>query len=146
MYTKILVPLDGSELAEAVLPYASAIAQCTGAELVLLRVTTEPVYEYRLTDVAHDITLHGALETRASDYLEQIAARLRGAGLKVSTHVETGEDRDSYTILEFAEELQPDLIAMSTHGRTGLGRAAFGSVAENVLRGTRVPLLLICPH
>ncbi|MBI4673207.1 MAG: universal stress protein [Chloroflexi bacterium] len=147
MYRKILVPLDGSELAERVLPQVEPLARCLNAELILLRV---PVYAY---EGAHAVSgFHGYAtlplpEERveaikeAHDYLDRIKQDLVTRGLQVSTVLKEGETSES--IIEFAQTQDVDLIAMSTHGRTGLRRAIFGSVAEDVLRRTGKPVLLI---
>lgn len=149
MYRKILVPLDGSELAEKVLPHVETLAQCTGAEILLMRVT---VYPYEGGVAAASLTgfmpmvlpeVRQDLAKEATEYLNKVGAELRGRGLKVSTVVEDGIVGEA--IAEAARTQGADLIAMCTHGRTGLGRAVFGSVAEAVLREAGKPLLLIRP-
>jgi nucleotide-binding universal stress UspA family protein len=150
MYKKILVPLDGSEFAEKVLPHVEAIAVCTGAEVVLIRVTVSP-YEGAsaaasmpgfmpvfLPEVGEDVV------KEAADYLNKVRDDLRAHGLQVSILVKDGVA--SEVIMEYAHTGGVDLIAMSTHGRTGLGRALFGSVAEEVLRRAGKPILLIRPE
>jgi nucleotide-binding universal stress UspA family protein len=150
MYERILVALDGSEIAERVLPHVEALAKAFGSTVILLEVTTSP--EKLMAelspglDVASPVLLdpteildeeHAA----ASEYLANVAGRLRGAGLTVQTDEQPGSVADE--IVQRAHDLHADLIAMTTHGRTGLGRLVFGSVAESVLTHATVPMLLI---
>lgn len=143
MYKKILVTLDGSEVAESVLPHVRALAQCTGAEIVLLRVATLPMSQFVTPNpvVAADYYLND--EAEAQSYLWGKAAELKGAGLKVSTEVGVGPV--GQTILDFAKNIDADLIAMATHGRGGLARFVIGSVADQIMRGSHVLVLLVRP-
>jgi nucleotide-binding universal stress UspA family protein len=127
MLNKILVPLDGSEAAEAVLPYAKALAHPAGAQLQLLTVV--PAAE------------EAAETSEAFRYLEGVADRLRGLSLSCESAVTAGEPGD--TILSEADATDADLIAMSTHGRSGLMRWVLGSVADKVVHRTTTPLLLV---
>lgn len=144
MYKKILVPLDGSALAEMVLPYVQALAECMGSEVVLLRVTPSPVVEYAFTNPMTTQSVMQAEEEETRDYLREKEAGLEQAGLKVSTLA--GDGPVGYSILETANEIKADLIAMSTHGRSGFVRLMLGSVADQVVRGSPVPVLLIRPR
>lgn len=141
MYERVLVPLDGSELAEAILPFAEQIAGAFDAEVVLLRVV-EPLPS------AAGIAAGGAgvdafflrqLETKK--YLAEVAKRLEGRGLRIRTRLALGTPAAEIT--ESAKAERADLIAMTTHGRSGLSRAVFGSVAEQVLRAAALPVLMI---
>ena len=137
-FDKILVPLDGSFFAEAALPKAVELIRSNpDATLILLRaaeVTTLPGVD--------PIDAQVSVVREAEDYLETVAARLREEGLpRVRTSVWYGAAAPS--ILEAARLAKPDLIMMSTHGRSGFGRLVFGSVAESVLRDTRTPIFLI---
>ncbi len=143
MYQRILVPLDGSELAEAVLPYATALADCTGAEIALLRVVVEPVYEYAFTDPLIGEKIREQIKTEAADYLERVAQNLQQDGFRVMTQVADGLVPE--VILDGAERLHTDLIAMSTHGRTGLARFLIGSVADRVIHACKTPVLIVRP-
>lgn len=136
MFTTILVPLDGSPLAERALPHAEVIARATNARIALVRAAQE----FALPGV--DAT-PGRVKVmaEAEDYLTAIAERLIAAGLTVDTGVVN--DNPTATILSEAEIRPADLIVMATHGRGGLGRLVYGSVAEAVLRRTTVPLLLV---
>lgn len=145
MYTKILVPLDGSELAEQVLPRVIELANHNGAEIVLLRIPDVPVDEFLMTPTETGTAIREQAQTAARQYLDHLGNELRALGL----HVETQIVRDGavYTsILETAKTLGVDLIAMSTHGRGGLARLVMGSVADDVIHHTELPVLLVRPH
>jgi nucleotide-binding universal stress UspA family protein len=137
---KILVPLDGSALAEAALPKAVEIAKDSpGASVLLLRAAEAPV-------LAGGDPVEAQVEVvrEAEEYLERVADRVRTEGLsQVSTSVWYGPPAPA--IVEAAEIAKADMIVMSTHGRSGLGRLFLGSVAESVLRGTHTPILLLRP-
>jgi nucleotide-binding universal stress UspA family protein len=137
-FETVLVPLDGSALAEAALPMAEEVLRDNPeATLVLMRaawVTTLPGVD--------PVSAEVAAVKEAEDYLEEVAGRLRQRGVgRVVTSVWYGSPAAS--IVEAAEARKADLIIMSTHGRSGLGRLILGSVAESVLRGTRTPILLV---
>lgn len=145
MYKKILVPLDGSELAEQVLPQVSQLAGCTGAEVVLLRVPSEPVYDYLVPDPDIVVEMRQDIETAAQVYLDEVASEFRAMQLAVSTLVVWGAPVQD-TIIAVARQIQADLIAMSTHGRSGVARLVIGSVADDVVRHAPVPVLLVRPN
>ena len=142
MYKRILVPLDGSALAEAALQHAESIAQHFDADVVLLRVVVSP---YAI--VAPDLVLAGSevdqkqFIAQAEGYLQGVAGRLRGKGLRVKTAV--GEGPVAESILEHAKKEHGELIVMSTHGRGGVSRWVYGSVADRVLQAAPCPILLI---
>ncbi|GIV98102.1 MAG: universal stress protein [Herpetosiphonaceae bacterium] len=146
MERKILVPLDGSTLAEQVLPYAAALAQATDSGLKLLRVVEVIPMMHTLGWPIPIATI--AAEQRQADladafqYLQNIARNLRAEGLEVD--VQSCEGDPAAMILARASQ-DPDvtMIAMATHGRSGVSRWTFGSVAERVLRSAPVPLLLV---
>ncbi len=133
MYKRILLPLDGSALAEEALPHAVAQAEHFQAELILLKVL-EPVAKYHL------ISLEAAREL-VLDYLERIAASLRERG--VSVRVITVEGNPHEGIVSCAEAEQVDLIVICTRGYSGPTRWLIGSVADRVVRGAGVPVLLV---
>ncbi len=135
MFREILVPLDGSHLAEGILPHVTGLARLCGARIRLLRVAL--VHTFPGADPTERQV--EAVE-EAQSYLEQVAQPLRESGFEVTTHVRYGHDATE--ILDHARQEEIDLIAMSTHGRTGLGRWALGSVAERVLRHSPKPVLL----
>lgn len=141
MYRRILVPLDGSKVAEGVLPHARALAFAEGAELVLLRVAANPVLEFTFSDPSVAQSVLEDLETQSKKYMAGIEESLKQDGFLVSSLIREGAVADS--ILRTAEEIGADVIAMSTHGRTGAARWLLGSVADRVVRNSSIPVLLI---
>jgi nucleotide-binding universal stress UspA family protein len=141
MYRKILVPLDGSKVAEGALPHAKALAYSEGAELILLTVGANPALDFVFSDpgLAQSAVLEQ--EERSKKYIVEIENQLKAAGFKTSTVLRVGSVAE--VILEVAEEMQVDVIAMSTHGRTGAARWLLGSIAERVVHNSKVPVLLI---
>jgi nucleotide-binding universal stress UspA family protein len=141
MYKRALVPLDGSVVAETVIPFLLEIAGPLDMEVVLLRVN-QPVAPI-VIEGARSVQVED-LEARridAEEYLAPIAVELRAKGIRVDTRVHRGLPAEE--IAAAAKEEGADLIAMSTHGRSGLGRLLFGSVAEAVLRHSDVPVFLM---
>lgn len=136
-FGRILVPLDGSELAEQILPVVSAFARRFESEVLLLRVewSLAAVSGPYAPDVAH---LRPLAEVEAS--LQPARKRLEAEGVRVRTLAAYGPEATE--ILDTAEREHVDLIAMSTHGRSGLSRWMYGSVAEHVLRHCHRPLLV----
>jgi len=140
---RILVPLDGSEIAEQVLPQVRSLARAVGAEVMLFRVAVEQPATM-ITGDWFFLPGDGQFadeEQKAQAYLEQVAVSLRGEGIQVSTA--TGVGPVASAIIDYAQANHIDLIAMCTHGRTGLARWAFGSVADKVLRAGGTPILLV---
>jgi nucleotide-binding universal stress UspA family protein len=133
---KILVPLDGSMLAEAALSTACAFAARDGSTISLLRAA-------EATALAGDPVAAQVTAIReAEEYLGAVVKRLAEKGAtRVETHVWYGPA--AVAIVEAATVQKADLIVMSTHGRSGLGRLVLGSVAESVLRGTTTPILIV---
>jgi nucleotide-binding universal stress UspA family protein len=141
VYRRALVPVDGSPLAEAILPLLIDIAAPLEMAVVLLRVV-EPRPPMAVEGTRHVIVDDlGQLRREADAYLAPLASRLASRGVAVSCEVRVG--RPAERILDAARETGADLIAMSTHGRSGLGRLLFGSVAEQVLREADVPVFLM---
>lgn len=136
--TKILVPLDGSELAEAALATAiDILSEQPATTLILLRAA-----EARPSSPSDPMATRARLVREAEAYLNGVAAGLRECGItRVKTTVWYGPAAP--TIVEAAEAEKADLIIISSHGRGGIGRLIFGSVAESVLHGTRIPILLV---
>ena len=143
MYSRIVVPLDGSKLAEEVLEHVRALAHCMGSEVVLMRVMAYPAYDYLLTDPGMSASLREEMEQQACNYLEPLANAFQDEGIRASADavVVTGPIADA--IIEFAREKKADLITMSTHGRTGPSRWLLGSVAEGMVRKALVPTLIV---
>jgi len=135
---KILVPLDGSEIAEAAIAPALEMAHA-GSSLILMRAA-----DARILPGADVINAQIQAVREAEDYLTRVKAKLEQTGARrIETHVWYGPAAPA--VVEAAKAQKVDLIVMGTHGRSGLGRLIFGSVAESVLRGTRVPILLVRP-
>ena len=147
MFEKILVCLDGSGLAEQILPYAVEEAQHFNSKLVLLEVTAPPSAVVEpLTGYYHATPLKKILRKvdEAEAYLEQATQSLRDKGLAVEYETIQGDPGE--TIIQYAQENNISLIALCTHGHSGLGRLVFGSVAEHVLKEAGLPILIIRPQ
>jgi nucleotide-binding universal stress UspA family protein len=141
MYKRALVPLDGSPLSESVLPLLMEIAGPLDMAVTLVRVL-EPVTPTVIESSRHVVVDDLVGRRRdAEEYLAPIAAGLRARGVETSWDIRVG--RADEEILAAARTAGADLIAMSTHGRSGLGRLLFGSVAEQVLRHAEVPVFLM---
>jgi nucleotide-binding universal stress UspA family protein len=139
----ILVPLDGSALAEEALASVGLLAERPGARLHLLRVVEPPSYTFYGEGYAY-VPLDEAAELQgARDYLNEVAGRLVASGTSVEVEVTIG--LPSAVIPRVAQEQQADVIAMATHGRGGLARLVLGSVATGTLQRAHVPLLLTRP-
>jgi nucleotide-binding universal stress UspA family protein len=144
MYSKILVPLDGSELAEQILPHVAALAGCHLSEIVLLRVVNYPTSSMPLSSAELEAGVRDCVECEALDYLKGVAEKyFKGSQLKVEADAITGEGPVVDSILDYTDKNGVELIAMSTHGRTGPARWIIGSVAERVVRAAKVPVLLV---
>jgi nucleotide-binding universal stress UspA family protein len=152
MFKKILVCLDGSKLAEQILPYAAAEAEAFNSHVVLFHVFPPPFFispgipGTSPVPVETDAMIKNALkeESQAQAYLEQQAALIKSRGLRVTAVTLAGLAGPE--IIQYAAENGIGLIAIATHGRGGLGRAVFGSVADYVLRTARVPVLVVRPN
>lgn len=149
MYTKILVPMDGSEIAECVLPTVEWFARVSNVkEIVIVRVV-EPL---RMRD---DLELHVIPEQRekiekdmkkmAEDYCEGIRSKLKSDKATVTAKVLTGKPAEAITGLA-ARDRVIDLIIMATHGRSGIGRLFYGSTASRIIHSAVVPILLVTPR
>lgn len=140
MYRKILVPLDGSKTAEGVMSHAKALAYSEGAELVLLTVASNPM-DFVFSDPGVANKEIEEQQRRSKKYMTDVENELKAAGFKVSILLREGPIAD--VILRTSEEVGADVIAMSTHGRTGPARWLLGSVADRVVRNSKIPVLLI---
>lgn len=137
---RALVPLDGSPVAEAIIPFVARIAQPLGLEVALLRAV--PRIPPQVTEGRRVIVDNTErLNQEAEAYLRTIADRLAATGLCVLTSVRVGDAATE--IVAGARECEADLIAMTTHGRGALGRLLFGSVAEAVLHRAHVPVFIV---
>jgi len=146
MFTKILVPLDGSALAERALPYAISLAQHYGAEISLLRVISTPMWAWQGEMVAESPELIEMVKqrelTQVAGYLRQQEELVSATGIKTSAFAVQSQLIDQ-TIIDVCTQEGCDAIVMSTHGLTGLSRFFLGSVAERVVRQSPAPVLLI---
>jgi len=152
MFEKILVCLDGSKLAEQIMPYAVEEAIRFQSNLVFFQVVPEPVVVSPAipgtattpiqTDAMLDETKKALDEAR--DYLEELATPLRKRDMQVETVTLLG--RAGETMVSYAGKNNVNLITIATHGRSGLGWAVFGSVADYVLRESGLPILVVRPQ
>ena len=138
MFERILVPLDGSARAEAILPQLKRVLNREDSEIILFHSYYLPPADYRVG--IPGLSLDREREA-AEKYVHEVALGLRRPGAKVHARVVEGLPAES--ILEAADTEGATMIAMSSHGRTGLARWYLGSVAEKVLRASRVPVLLV---
>ncbi len=178
MYTKILLPLDGSKLAECAIPYAEELAKgCNTDEILLVSVTErvrgrtrapeagevylaadeslvqqkEEVFyssaqpdEPLMTKTGPEISVAlGKMQKQAQRYLTRIAKGFEEKGFQVRTDVLLGKPAEE--IVSFAEHNAVDIVVMSSHGRSGPSRWAYGSVAEKVLKASCIPVLMVRP-
>jgi len=144
MYKKILVPLDGSPLAEAVLPHAEALAKSEQAEIIILRVPNAPVSEFLSRDPMIAEMIMTDMEKEAEEYVHTKVVALEKENIKVTGITKDGPVPE--IILDVADEMHADLIAMSTHGRTGVSRWLMGSVADKIIHHAHIPVMLIHPN
>jgi len=148
MYKKILVPLDGSKLAECALPHAEDLAKGCSTEGVILVSVTERVQGYRVFDDSSQLRGQrlileavGKKEKQAQRYLDRIAKAMKAKGINVDTEVLLGDPAKE--IISYAKHPGCDIIVMSSHGRSGPSRWAYGSVADKVFRASGVPVLMV---
>ena len=146
MYPRILVPLDGSELAEAALTEAVKLIQRPAGHITLVQVLDEG-RPFHFVEADVDTMVKGIRGERARvtcearGYLTSVASRIEKAGAQVETTVLEGEP--GRTVLELAQQMPADLIVMSTHGRSGLSRILMGSVAAHVVAHSCCPVLVV---
>jgi nucleotide-binding universal stress UspA family protein len=157
LYSRILVPLDGSELGERGLRQAEELARALGATMHLLQVisrhlefetihgggmqVTPQLFEYSREQAERVINAQIA---RGQEYLKRLAAQIKESGVGVETALREGAASEK--ILEYAAEQDVDLIVMSTHGYGGLRRLLLGSVTDKVVRSSEVPVLVVPPR
>jgi nucleotide-binding universal stress UspA family protein len=138
---RILVPLDGSDTSEAVLAHARKLAKADGSELVLLQVANSAAEIFNDPAIAADDLQ--TVATADKSYMEALLARLKSEGVLASVEIRQGPVAE--TILEAATDMKVDMIAMSTHGRSGLQKLLMGSVTEWMIKNSPVPVLVIRP-
>lgn len=142
-YKHILVPLDGSELAEVALMDALALARLSLAEVTLLKalLPTEGVIEIGAHDAIYVDKIWQINKKQSLEYLESVRDRINNEPIKIHVAVEMGPAAE--TIINYARKHFVDLIVMATHGHSGLKRWVYGSVADKVLRGSFLSVLLV---
>ena len=141
--TTLLVPLDGSPFAETALPHAANLARAFSGTILLLSAVEPPMAPHAYPGVGFVPAASMEISREAESYLEEVAQRLRSAGLSVLTVVREGWPAD--VIAYWGATLGPSLIVMATHGRTGVTRLLLGSVALEVVRRSSLPVMLIRP-
>lgn len=143
VYRSILVPVDGSKRAEAILPHVENLAQCYEAEVLFLHVVSPIPYVADLYAAQYEIWVEAIERTMedAETYLAALEGSFREKGIK--TRVEVIQGPVVETIIAVAERENSDLIAMASHGRTGLAHVFYGSVAAGVLHRIDRPLLIV---
>ncbi len=147
MYGKVMVPLDGSKLAECVLPHVRGLAQGNKVKSILFVRVVEPIHQSMGGEfiLSEDETkrLTAAHRKNAEEYLQKIAKRFQMRGVKVEWKVLLG--RIAETLSDYATTKKMNLIVIATHGRSGVSRWVWGSVANRFLQSTCVPTLMIRP-
>ena len=142
MYDTILVPLDGSKRAEAILPHVQEVAGGTNAKIILMSALEQMMTSSATRVVSQDMLGEDQRRYKSSeDYLNGLAEELRRMDIRTECKVVYGPAVE--TIIKVAEEEQAGLIAIASHGRTGLARVFYGSIAAGVLQAIDRPLLLI---
>ena len=146
MFNHIVVPLDGSQLSEAALAYAVPLATNLDSKVVLLHAISAPYGEI-FDDAPHRVEAATAMRREATasadSYITGVAERVSAEGVECETYL--GYGAPASAILQYVVERKPDLIAMSTHGRSGLRRMVVGSVTAAILPRAETPLLVVHP-
>lgn len=149
MYERILVPLDGSKIGESALPHVeelvSKLSPEVKVEVTLFQVVSSLTYAVVAGGASARVSYTEKelkqIKKKAMDYLNKAGEGLRSKRAIVKTRVDIGDV--AAAIAKVADEIKADLVAMSTHGRSGISRWAFGSVTDKVLRGGNKPVLIV---
>ena len=145
MYQTLMVPLDGSELAECVLHHVEDLAQGGQVQKVILSQVIVPLFPhsgYTYIGEKQIKEIEKIHQTAAKEYLQEVAARLMlSPETKLETQVLYGDAAE--TLSDFAKRSEVDLIVIATHGRSGVGRWVMGSVADRILRSSGAPVLMV---
>jgi nucleotide-binding universal stress UspA family protein len=149
MYERILIPLDGSKVGETAIKNIENLALKllpeTEVDVTLLQVISELTYDFidqnDAAQLPYDEDELKSIKLNAQKYLDKVAGELRGKGIKVNSLVTVGHVAEE--IIKVAHTINADLIAMSTHGRSGLGRWALGSITDKVLHESDIPVLTV---
>jgi nucleotide-binding universal stress UspA family protein len=145
MYNNILVPLDGSTLAECVLPHVESLVKGGQTKSVTFIRVVEPVYlpgggEFAFSHLDHQ-KIEAEAFAQAQEYIKKVVDQSQYTGVNIQEKVIQGKVADSLS--EYAEKNNVDLIVIATHGRSGISRWVWGSVADRILRSVHVPVLMI---
>ena len=149
MYKKIMVPLDGSELAECALPHLETVVKgCQSPEVIIVQAVEPISIPYgaevsRFESLGQVETFQTHLKVDAEKYVKEIVARLARAGVTAKAEVVYGRAGEALT--DFAAKNGVDLVIMASHGRSGVSRWVWGSVADRLLRTLSVPVLIVRP-
>jgi nucleotide-binding universal stress UspA family protein len=146
MYKKIVVPLDGSKLAECVLPHVETLAKGCHVESILFVRVVEPIREIVAEDYASLSSkemelIHSEMSSEAEGYLQQLVRKIKYNDVKIEGKVLFGKAAE--TLSEYAAQTGANLIVIATHGRSGVSRWVWGSVADRILRSSCVPVLMV---
>ena len=145
MYETIVVPLDGSELAECVLPHVETIAKGCGVKNIIFVRAVEPFRTTTGGEVVFSEEYVKKYESdskaAAKDYLDKLVGKLSYGGVSLKSEVLFGRPVD--ILVDYAKKKNPSLIIIATHGRSGVSRWVWGSAADRILRGACVPVLMI---
>jgi nucleotide-binding universal stress UspA family protein len=141
MYQTLLVPLDGSELAEVVFPYAEVLAGRLGMEVILLHISRPVLSNFTAMNKAYIKNAADTVRQGATDMQARAGPTAAGKAVQVRGELVVGDPPDE--ILRYADEKSIDLILVASHGKSGVKRWAMGSVADKVLRASRIPVWLV---
>lgn len=147
MFEKILVCLDGSELAEQILPYITEQAKKFGSKVILIQAISSPSSVISGTGPVTGPALQDQIKAeddKATKYLLRIASKLQSE--EINVEYATAKGTPGHAIVEYARENEVSLIAIATHGHSGIRRAILGSVADYVVRESHLPMLVIKPQ
>ena len=147
MYNKILVPLDGSKLAECVLPHVEALAKgCKAKEIEFVRVFEPfrmPASGELVMSEKDMAKLDAEHKADAEKYMQEVVRNAQTSGVKASGKVIKRTEGVAEDLAEYAKKSEADLIVIATHGRSGASKWVWGSVADRVLRSSCVPVLMV---
>ncbi len=144
LFNKILIPLDGSDSGEAPLPYVRELTQKLKAEVTLLQVVVPGQHVHTVGGLNYVPFIEqqvNLMKADAQQYLEKISRKLTGTEGTIKSEVKVGDV--THEIIKFADEINARLVAISTHGHSGIGQWIFGSVAHKVLQAGNTPVLLV---
>ncbi|MDF1590490.1 MAG: universal stress protein [Desulfobacterales bacterium] len=147
MFKKIMVPLDGSELAECVIPYVEGLIDQGEVEVIVFVRVVRPVinpasFDEGMSYIPEDWSkLESEKKTSAENYLKKVVSQLKKNGVKFQTEVLVGRVGDR--LIDYIKTNDYDLILIATHGRSGLRRWVRGNVADKILSGSHIPILMV---